>query len=112
MPAPAPVSTITRSVSRCFTAPTLPLTQESVRIALEPQPDLGRVETEVGQVIAVGTNPVFSLDSGGIGRCVRLGVAERDAEGNITSVAVTYPDDFTGQMLRYSEQFSFLPDVN
>ena len=33
--------------------------------------------------------------------------AERDAEGNITSVAVTYPDDFTGQMLRYSEQFSF-----
>ena len=38
--------------------------------------------------------------------------AERDAEGNITSVAVTYPDDFTGQMLRYSEQFSFLPDVN
>ena len=38
--------------------------------------------------------------------------AERDAEGNITSVAVTYPDDFTGQMLRYSEQFSFLPSVN
>ena len=38
--------------------------------------------------------------------------AERDAEGNITSVAVTYPDDFTGQMLRYGEQFSFLPDVN
>ena len=29
-------------------------------------------------------------------------------DGNITSVEVTYPDDFTGQMLRYSEQFSFL----
>jgi len=27
-------------------------------------------------------------------------------------VEVTYPDDFSGQMLRYSEQFSFLPDVN
>ena len=38
--------------------------------------------------------------------------ATRDADGNITSVEVTYPDDFTGQMLRYSEQFSFLPDVN
>ena len=29
----------------------------------------------------MGTDPVFSLDGGGIGRCVRLGVAERDAEG-------------------------------
>ncbi|MGB1481204.1 MAG: dipeptidyl-peptidase 3 family protein [Flavobacteriales bacterium] len=38
--------------------------------------------------------------------------ATRDADGNITSVEVSYPDDFTGQMLRYSEQFSFLPDVN
>ncbi len=38
--------------------------------------------------------------------------ATRDADGNITSVEVTYPDDFTGQMLRYSEKFSFLPDVN
>jgi len=38
--------------------------------------------------------------------------ATRDADGNITSVEVTYPDDFSGQMLRYSEQFSFLPDVN
>ena len=38
--------------------------------------------------------------------------ATRDAEGKITSVEVTYPDDFTGQMLRYSEAFNFLPDVN
>ena len=38
--------------------------------------------------------------------------AIRNAEGNIESVEVSYPDDFTGQMLRYSEQFSFLPDVN
>ena len=36
----------------------------------------------------------------------------RDAAGKIVSVEVSYPDDFTGQMLRYSEQFSFLPDVN
>jgi len=38
--------------------------------------------------------------------------ATRDADGNIASVDVTYPDDFAGQMLRYSEKFSFLPDVN
>ena len=38
--------------------------------------------------------------------------AIRDSEGKIKSVKVSYPDDFTGQMLRYSEQFSFLPDVN
>ena len=38
--------------------------------------------------------------------------ATRDAAGKIVSVEVSYPDDFTGQMLRYSEQFSFLPDVN
>ena len=38
--------------------------------------------------------------------------AERDEDGNFVSVEVTYPDDFTGQMLRYSEAFSFLPDVN
>ena len=39
-------------------------------------------------------------------------MATRDAAGKIVSVEVSYPDDFTGQMLRYSEQFSFLPDVN
>lgn len=38
--------------------------------------------------------------------------AQRDEDGNFVSVEVTYPDDFTGQMLRYSEAFSFLPDVN
>ncbi len=38
--------------------------------------------------------------------------ATRDSDGNITSVELTYPDDFAGQMLRYSNQFSFLPDVN
>ena len=38
--------------------------------------------------------------------------AQRDQDGNVVSVEVTYPDDFTGQMLRYSEAFSFLPDVN
>jgi hypothetical protein len=39
-------------------------------------------------------------------------IAIRDAEGQIESVEVSYPDDFTGQMLHYSERFSFLPDVN
>ena len=39
-------------------------------------------------------------------------IALRDAEGQIESVEVSYPNDFTGQMLHYSERFSFLPDVN
>ena len=38
--------------------------------------------------------------------------ATRNSDGSIASVEVSYPDDFAGQMLRYSEQFSFLPDVN
>ena len=29
----------------------------------------------------MGTDPVFSFGGGGIGRCVRLGVTELDAEG-------------------------------
>ena len=37
--------------------------------------------------------------------------AERDAEGNITSVAVTYPDDFTGQCFATASS-SASPDVN
>jgi dipeptidyl-peptidase-3 len=35
-----------------------------------------------------------------------------DAAGNITDVKVSYPSDFIGQMLRYAEKHSFLPDVN
>ncbi|MBL7980737.1 MAG: dihydrofolate reductase [Flavobacteriales bacterium] len=35
-----------------------------------------------------------------------------DANGNITDVKVTYPKDLIGQMLRYGQQFSFLPDEN
>ena len=37
---------------------------------------------------------------------------ERAESGEITSVEVSYPDDFSGQMLRYSSTFNFLPDVN
>ena len=36
----------------------------------------------------------------------------RKESGEIISVQVTYPDDFSDQMLRYSSSFSFLPDVN
>ncbi len=36
----------------------------------------------------------------------------RKESGEIINVDVTYPDDFSGQMLRYSSSFSFLPDVN
>ena len=36
----------------------------------------------------------------------------RSESGEITSVEVTYPDDFTGQMLRYSSTLNFLPAVN
>lgn len=39
-------------------------------------------------------------------------VPEKDANGNVTDIIVTYPDDFTKQMLYYAEEFSFLPDNN
>ncbi|MBK8500283.1 MAG: dihydrofolate reductase [Flavobacteriales bacterium] len=38
--------------------------------------------------------------------------AVTDASGNITDVMVSYPTDFLGQMLRYAEKHSFLPDEN
>ncbi|MBL7952239.1 MAG: dihydrofolate reductase [Flavobacteriales bacterium] len=38
--------------------------------------------------------------------------AEVDANGNITDVKLTYPDDFVKQMLMYGEKHSFLPDEN
>ena len=34
------------------------------------------------------------------------------ADGKITDIKVTYPDDFTKQMLNYADKFSFLPDYN
>ena len=33
-------------------------------------------------------------------------------DGKITAIKVTYPDDFTEQMMYYAETFSFLPDYN
>ena len=36
----------------------------------------------------------------------------RAESGEIISVDVTFPDNFTEQMLYYSSQFSFLPEVN
>lgn len=38
--------------------------------------------------------------------------AVTDANGNVTDVTLTYPEDFIGQMLRYGRQHSFLPDEN
>ncbi|MBL0126750.1 MAG: dihydrofolate reductase [Flavobacteriales bacterium] len=38
--------------------------------------------------------------------------AVTDANGNITDVRVTYPKDYLGQMLRYADHHSFLPDEN
>ncbi len=38
--------------------------------------------------------------------------AVTDANGNITDVKLTYPKDFIGQMLRYGQKHSFLPDEN
>ena len=35
-----------------------------------------------------------------------------DGKGNMTDVKVTYPKDYIGQMLRYAEKHSFLPDEN
>ncbi|WP_067145970.1 dipeptidyl-peptidase 3 family protein [Pseudotamlana agarivorans] len=39
-------------------------------------------------------------------------VAETDANGDITAIKVTQPETFDGQMLNYSKNFSFLPEVN
>ena len=36
----------------------------------------------------------------------------RAESGEITNVEVTYPDNFTDQMLRYSSTLNFLPVVN
>lgn len=38
--------------------------------------------------------------------------AVTDKDGNITDVKVSYPKDFLGQMLRYAQKHSFLPDEN
>ena len=39
-------------------------------------------------------------------------VANKDDDGNITDVEVTYPDNFLQQHLDYGKQYSFLPDYN
>lgn len=38
--------------------------------------------------------------------------AVTDKDGNIIDVKVSYPKDFIGQMLRYAQKHSFLPDEN
>ena len=39
-------------------------------------------------------------------------VPQTDAEGAITSIEVNYVESFVGQMLYYSENYGFLPEVN
>jgi dipeptidyl-peptidase-3 len=39
-------------------------------------------------------------------------VPQTDAEGAITSIEVNYVESFDGQMLYYSENYGFLPEVN
>lgn len=39
-------------------------------------------------------------------------VPETNEAGEITDIKVTYPDDFTEQMLDYAKRYSFLPDNN
>ncbi len=39
-------------------------------------------------------------------------VAKMDDDGNITGVNITYPDNFTKQMLDYGKKYSYLPDYN
>ncbi|WP_298497156.1 dihydrofolate reductase [uncultured Algibacter sp.] len=39
-------------------------------------------------------------------------VADKNKEGDITSIKVTQPETFAGQMLNYSTNYSFLPEVN
>jgi len=39
-------------------------------------------------------------------------VAEKNDTGEITAIKVTQPETFSGQMLAYSKNYSFLPEVN
>ncbi|GIS04469.1 MAG: hypothetical protein CM15mP107_0890 [Bacteroidota bacterium] len=39
-------------------------------------------------------------------------VPTTDNTGEIVSIEMTYPDDFTAQMLDYAKRYSFLPDYN
>ncbi|MDO6759033.1 dihydrofolate reductase [Tamlana sp. 2_MG-2023] len=39
-------------------------------------------------------------------------VAEKNDQGEITKINVTQPETFEGQMLNYSKNYSFLPEVN
>ena len=39
-------------------------------------------------------------------------VAEMNEAGEVVSVALSYPDDFTSQMLGYGQDYGFLPRVN
>lgn len=39
-------------------------------------------------------------------------VADKNKEGDITSIKITQPETFAGQMLNYSTNYSFLPEVN
>ena len=39
-------------------------------------------------------------------------VPTKDNTGEIVSIEMTYPDDFTTQMLDYAKRYSFLPDYN
>lgn len=39
-------------------------------------------------------------------------LVERDSEGNITDIKLDYSEGYTEQMLRYSREYSYLPDYN
>ncbi|WP_100612511.1 dipeptidyl-peptidase 3 family protein [Confluentibacter lentus] len=39
-------------------------------------------------------------------------VPKTNDEGDITEIMVTYPETFSGQMLDYSKQYNFLPEIN
>lgn len=39
-------------------------------------------------------------------------VPEKNENGDIVAIKVTYPDSFTDQMLNYSRHYNFLPEVN
>ena len=39
-------------------------------------------------------------------------IAEKNEEGEITAIKLTQPETFEGQMLDYSKQYNFLPEVN
>ena len=69
-----------------------------------------QVDQELHQEVLNRVEPLKSAPYGGFINPVLK--ADIDADGNASNIRVEYMDSFEEQMLFYSENYSFLPDVN